>query len=790
MIQCLLPSLSRGGFFCLYAALFWGAGLPATEPGVDAVIAAHIEDPEARTAILRRLSDDGITWIRERSSWPNTANDNRATWSEAREAGLRVLAFSRQVNGQLTERPAGRNRLGQDLLEVYQKASLLASSHHGTVDAWELLNEPEFLFVADNPDSAAAFQKALYLGLKAGDPETPVLRPAIGGSPGGYWEVALRNGLWDYGDAGNVHFYGWPETLDEILEDHRLQDARAFAQGWTRVNPVPLWITEINNYRGRLGVSHEHAERVWAEQSDALTRMWEIAVGQNVAVFMPFVLRWKKRPELSLFDQELRALPPWESYRRAFHNEPATKNKEPATKNGLIPDVHGPPSPIVLQWVPDESTGTPNKFSGAYRFLRRAGVPAADRPVGQVEEVSPPATAFLPMRGELRIYNFSDQPVSGRLSWSVGGGVRVQVDPELSRSSNHSIDSTITVGDLRPFSRLSLPVTFHAPDAEEARWFRGTFSAEFLKVQPDSVSSTGEAVSGGPRSLLYFRVEPTPDWDLFETLPLVIETESLSPVRALDPGTVQTPRDWLEQTDGSHPRWIEEREDPGLISWESVAEQGKQAAATNESPATAIGKGDRRLRLAPVPVTASGALDLHHRDYPFGYEWTSQLGVWSGINGLQLREVSSQKGAYQVLKVTVDPLEHEKKHPRAVVRLPFNDADSAGDGLPGNAVIALRASREFTDAPFNIGVFLVDRWGQAWRVDEQIHWSALGPDGRPHLQSRDKFLPLTDFVHAYFSNRVPGARLQPQDIVEIQLAFPRRPYPEPITVAIGVLVPK
>lgn len=822
--------------------------LGATEPGVDAVIAAHNADPERRTALIERLREDGITWIRERSSWPETANDNRPVWREAREAGLKVLAFARQVNNHLEHRPAGANRLGQNLLDVYRKSRLLASTHRGAVDAWELLNEPDFMFVADNPDSATAFQKAMYLGLKAGDPDTPVLRPAIGGSPNGYWEVALRNGLWDYGDASNVHFYGWPETLDEILEDHRLMDAHPWERGWTTVRAAPQWITEVNHYRGRFGRGYETKDEIWSEQSVALARMWELAVDEDVAVFMPFIVWWAKRPELSLFDEDLQPLPVWEAYVDAFSADDQDSqsgplksadrrvagNTEPST---LVPHpspltLHPSPnpSPIVLQWVPDESTGIPNKFSGGYRLMRNADV---------MRNASAP---WAPLHGEIRIYNFSDEPVTGDLVWETTGHIafgmglleswdgrslgkdgRPEIDPEhegitsedkesgsripelpkpfnapqvflprwveegrgsdpalmsfealaaeggqaacghSSRGSEglsskqeskavgsvprHTTDlhSGITIP---PMSAVSAPVVFLAPPAEGAAYFRESFAAEFI-VAHAAPPPTG-------RSLLFFNLEASPEWDLFEPLPLKTLTDHPAvPLRGKAGAELVLATSWKPAN----------RDEVIEASTDSRPRQRKRH-----------GKGDpRSVAFSAVPATPSGSLDIYHRDYPYGYEWTSQIGAWSGINGLQLRDVSMQKGVFQILEVTVDPPEHEKKYPRAVARLPH--------GLPKDAVIGLRASYAFTESPFNIGVFLVDRWGQAWRVDEQIPW-------HDHLKSRDKFLHLDDFVHSYFSNRVPGTELRPEDIIEIQLNFPHRKYAHPIIVALGVLVPR
>jgi len=845
---------------------------------MDAVIAGHFSEPAQRTQAIEQLATGGITWIRERSSWPaedGSGQDARPVWREARAAGLKVLAFTRQVNARV-ERPAGRNRLGQNLLEVYEKARYLAETHQGTVDAWELLNEPDFLFVADTPDAAAAFQKALYLGLKASDPGTPVLRPAIGGSPAGapvggssflvprsslkyrhpaeqtagneeprttnqerrsapgYWTVALRNGLWDYGDAGNIHFYGWTETLDELVQAHRLMDAWAYEAGLTQVDNAPIWITEINADRGKLGPAGEEAARVWAEQSEILPRLWELAAAEDVAVFMPFVLKWPNRPELSFWDADLEPLPSWHVYLDAVGAEKEAEAKGESAASGKTdrlfiesPLSDRQPSPVVLQWVADEATGVPNKFSSAYRFQREEGM--AEGP------------AFASMGGELRIYNFSEEPVSGAVRWTTDGEVGVALgafapwsarapevvaesveaegpepaptpatdraerttrplpplpaveqpaflplwieegkgsDPDLvpfeqlaeagkatravgEANGGTASDAVPSKGErgtteavtIPPMSAVTVPLRFEVSPRVPATWFRTAFSAEWLPEAP----SRAEASPSEARSLLYFHLEPTPAYDLFQTMKLRVSDGPPVALRAR-PDTPLVPANQVKTDPRSGTLLEERRNDDNLAV---------QPAAHSDQPSVVF--------LAPVPLTAAGTPDLYHRDYPFGYEWTSQVGVWTGINGLTIESLENHGDTFQVLRVRVDPVGHAKKHPRVVARLP--------NGLPWEAVIALRASEPFTDALFNINVFLIDRWGQAWRVDEVIHI-------QPHLRSQDKFLSMEHFVHSYFSNLVPGKAFDPADVVEIQLALPRTPTTKPVTFALGILQKK
>src|SRR4029079_15617661 len=127
-------------------------------------------------------------WVRDRLSWPEL-EPTRGAWSaEGRyeralriehDAGLKVL----QVNplSPVWASP-NANRFPEDLRTVYEFYKGLAKHWHGLADAIEPWNEPEIEpFGGHTGCEIASFQKAAYLGLKAGDPQLPVCQAVFAG---------------------------------------------------------------------------------------------------------------------------------------------------------------------------------------------------------------------------------------------------------------------------------------------------------------------------------------------------------------------------------------------------------------------------------------------------------------------------------------------------------------------------------------------------------------------------------------------------------------------------------
>jgi hypothetical protein len=146
-----------------------------------------------------------------------------------------------------------------DLREAYERGKWLGETYGDVVDVWEIDNEPDIGFGPDNPETYAAFLKAVYLGLKSGadasfrageKPEfklkgrqiaegqwlerkrgwssldrpraSPVRRDSrvimapLALPPGPYLERLWNNGVASYTDGFNFHYYGYAEDFTGV----------------------------------------------------------------------------------------------------------------------------------------------------------------------------------------------------------------------------------------------------------------------------------------------------------------------------------------------------------------------------------------------------------------------------------------------------------------------------------------------------------------------------------------------------------------------------------------------
>ncbi len=271
--------------------------------------------------------------------------------------------------------------------------------------AWEMVGEPDVGYCTDLPDRVAAFQKAVYLGLKAGgkvqlvdgsyrlsgsgtrsnEPVTNnktigrpiVLMGALALPPGPWLERAAANGLFDYTDAVNFHFYGLARDLPGVIDAHR-----QFAARWRTQGPaLPLWITECGMNAVTTATFMDPERRKRQEEFTLATARVALRA-PDVAVFMPFIFV-HAGDGFAMTHGNAVPFPAWQAYARFTRENPWPKRVAAAPLAA--------PNPVVVQWLPDNRTGLAHKVSGTYRF--RTG---------------------LAIHGEIRVYNFSPLPVEGR----------------------------------------------------------------------------------------------------------------------------------------------------------------------------------------------------------------------------------------------------------------------------------------------------------------------------------------------------------------------------------------
>jgi glycerophosphoryl diester phosphodiesterase len=247
------------------------APVPGDSPvGVDSATAwfAPNDVPQQRRlANLAALA--GVNWVRDRLRWRDlqpepgplvarldTTYDTAAEVQHA--AGLKVLQVFHDTPPWARETPGAGGRFAPDLRHAFDLGRALAARFHGKVAAWEPWNEANVAtFGGHTVDQMCSWQKAAWLGFKAGDPEvivgwnvsTTVPTPA-------HTRGLLANETGPYFDTYNLHTYDWSHGYADLWKPAR-----------EAVNGRPLWITEADR-----GTPHLK-QAPWFDQDPRLERL-------------------------------------------------------------------------------------------------------------------------------------------------------------------------------------------------------------------------------------------------------------------------------------------------------------------------------------------------------------------------------------------------------------------------------------------------------------------------------------------------------------------------------------
>ena len=454
--------------------------LPAAAWGIDACLTCFVPI-DALPEWLELLKTSDVRWLRERGVWGQgnaLSADTHARMKAERDAGFHVVAFAGTPESVRPESPG--NQLPEDLQAVYACGFQQGRECADVVDAWELSGEPDVGYCRDLPDRLAAYNKAMYLGLKAGaasvqpslrekikfkdehragEPETdlklfpsthdvgiPIVLMGALALPAGPWlERASRNGILDYTDAYNFHYYGNPDELTGhiLAQRHASRDLQSWgwpkpvmrhgrpADRWSlsagfrpcvsRPRALPLWVTEC----GLGAVAPDdflNSERRGLQAEFTVATSKQALAARDVAVFMPFILVHKDDPHAMVMADDVAPLPAWDAYAKFTRENPWPLRK-------LFNQAGEGANPVVLQWLPEVGTLS-HKVAGTYR-------------VNGPELVG----------GEFRVYNFSDREVSGELevpetvNLKVGVGLGL-VSSGVSGAASHKVS---------PYGKLTIP---------------------------------------------------------------------------------------------------------------------------------------------------------------------------------------------------------------------------------------------------------------------------------------------------------------------------------------------
>ncbi len=222
---------------------------------IDSATAWFAKDDPVKQEHLSRLAAlAGVNWIRDRMRWrdiqptENRVIDNTTYDTSAdieHRFGLKVLqvfhdtppwaAAERRATGRRATGRRATGRFPTDLRHIYRFAHAMSQRYRGRVQAWEPWNEANVAtFGGHTINEICAYQKAAYLGFKAGDPEVTVCWNVTTAVPTErQTDGILLNEAWSYFDTYNIHTYDWADEYQRLWKP-----ARRAACG------KPLWITE------------------------------------------------------------------------------------------------------------------------------------------------------------------------------------------------------------------------------------------------------------------------------------------------------------------------------------------------------------------------------------------------------------------------------------------------------------------------------------------------------------------------------------------------------------------
>ena len=817
-----IGSSAIGAFFCAVLCSLAAPERTAAQGwGIDACLTRHVAEDQF-LPYEKLLAGTGIRIVRERdvgTRHPDGSyeHDIRPQCRAYHEAGFFVVAFAGSPLP--LQRVQGGDVLPEDLLAVYNGGKLLAHDFAGLVDAWEMVGEPDVGYCTDLPERTVAYQKALYLGIKAGAreagaPAPLVLMGALALPPGPWLERATKNGLLDYTDAYNFHFYGHTEELTDVIKAHRTFLAHApefFAtllrsssyEGQARDHPpllhvgelrragkehtgdsyqpsslssmssfvatpsesLPLWITEC----GLNAVKPDdflNAERRKLQSDFTVSTAQQALASPDVAVFMPFILVENHDPyALTLASDQ--PLPAWNAYAQFTRDHPwpairlrsldvangrtsvsesnALSLSNPS--NGSNPPAVSLSNPLVLQWMPDNSTTLPHKVAGTYRF-----------------------TGNGPIRGEIRLYNFSDKPVSGRLQITVGPAVQIEHTrdwyqtsslssmcsfvantPDFLATKDHkelidnsqAITARPNVITIAAGSQVSVPIEFR--QAQPGKYLRENFSAVFIE-------------DDGRESPLSFGLESTPTLDEFIETPLAL--------KPLDSTTIT---------------------EPGAKNFRPGERVGVWTTVNGLRTEAVDGISNFRFQISDQ----QNATSTSHSNFDLG-----RVGCPQPTVGFRLRPVrqaqgyGGQVGPLRATGPTTDTSDLKSKifdfrfWTTVIENDPLQPTLAAArlDGLPSAGFLRLHLDRPM-GREAKVRLDLIDDRQQRFTI-----WENFGVDY--YGSKNDVWLNLKDF-HIYFWGPCSeNPQFDPARVRELQLRFYFAKANDPLAVRLSFLTPK
>ncbi len=213
---------------------------------VDSATAWFAPDEPAKQERFAHLAAlAGVNWIRDRMRWRDLEPE-RGRFAEATttydtsadiqaQHGLKILQVFHGTPAWAVEDGETRGRYPADLRHAYRFCRAMAQRYRGRLQAWEPWNEANVAtFGGHTADEMCSYQKAAYLGFKAGDSEVIVCWNVSTAVPTMlHTNLVLANETWPYFETYNTHTYDWPDSYERLWKPvHEAACGR------------PIWVTE------------------------------------------------------------------------------------------------------------------------------------------------------------------------------------------------------------------------------------------------------------------------------------------------------------------------------------------------------------------------------------------------------------------------------------------------------------------------------------------------------------------------------------------------------------------
>jgi hypothetical protein len=264
------------------------APTPLTSP-IDIDVAMAWFFPKEKMSEVANLCQlAGINRVRDRLLWEplepkrgqivSASNQYDASAQIQTAAGLQVLQVA-HVSASWAN--PNTKRFPPDLRDIHRFYRGMAQRWRGQVLAFEPWNEADIaVFGGHTGSEIASFQKAAYLGLKAGNPQVTACLVPFAIRRATTLSDFQANEAWPYFDTYNLHHYEPLENYPSLYASHR-----AVSGG------KPMWVSECSvhvKWRGDEALK-ELGDADLKLQSERLTKTYALAIhegAQSVFYFM------------------------------------------------------------------------------------------------------------------------------------------------------------------------------------------------------------------------------------------------------------------------------------------------------------------------------------------------------------------------------------------------------------------------------------------------------------------------------------------------------------------------